>query len=237
VSDSFDEADQRSPRAEKAKIAAKALGKGLVSLASGGGLGVELFNGWEESKRRREAATVQDVIDKLGTDLEALKAKLDNDEELASMWERALGAARSARFERHRFAYVGIMAGAVYATHEERLRAKVLLRLLDQLEEEHLLLIAAIDAEAALPAEQLSDGSPGTRGATPERLKARLPQLAQVLEVLISTLLSMNIIENTLSNTYAGVAGARRYALTESGKNLTKVLTSDDPITPSDPPW
>lgn len=154
MNDSSDE----SNRSRKAGIAATALTKGLISAIPGfGGTAVELFNGWEEVKRRRQASALQAAIAETRIDVQELKSKLDNDEDLAALWERALNAAQSAKAERHRYLYVAIMAGAVYSSDSDRLQAKVLLRLLEQLEEEHLRLIAVIDEEAR------EDGAPSER--------------------------------------------------------------------------
>jgi hypothetical protein len=214
---------------DKAKLVVKSLTKGTIgAIPYFGSFGVEAFNGVEETKRQREMAVRQAVVEKLSMDIEELNAKLNNDEELAELWDRALTAARSARLERHKFAYTAIMVGAVYADHNDRMKANVLIRLLDQLEEEHLQVIAAIEKETRRNAPPLKDGTSGRPGADPNELKTLLPHLADVLDILLTSLLSLHIIRNVWDGTHGGVAGMRRYALTDTGKALTKILTEPD---------
>ncbi|WP_112271247.1 hypothetical protein [Lentzea terrae] len=227
MTDPFDEADANNPGKDDAKLTGKALAKGAASLIPGGGIAVELFNGWEERKRRRETAMIQEVLKLLNEGVDQVKARLDSDDELAALWERALDAARSTRIERLRMIYAGIMAGAVYEDHNSRMQANVLVRVLDRLDEEHLQVIAAINIEAQKPPTMFEDGSPAPAGAQRHELDARLPHLSQVLDILLTSLLSDRIIEDALNNTWAAVRGDRRYTLSQIGQIVLEKLSPE----------
>lgn len=49
---------------------------------------------------------------------------------------------------------------------------------------------------------------------------------------MLSTLLVADIVYNTLSDTWAGVGGEKRFVLAKSGIGLVRFLKSDDPRAP-----
>lgn len=212
---------------EDSKIGGKAAVKGAFGLIPGvGSFLTETMNAVEERKRQREAAVTQEAIARLGIEVDELKTKLTNDEELADLWDRATRAARSTRIEAKQFMFSAIMAGAVYADHNERLTANILIRLLDQLEEEHLQVMVVIE-------KQMKIKRAGTRlnhqGADREDLTNSLPHLGEALDVVLSSLLSLNVIWSVWERTHNAAAGLKRYALTATGEALCRVLRADEP--------
>ncbi|MFJ6671730.1 hypothetical protein ACIQMJ_11535 [Actinosynnema sp. NPDC091369] len=225
-------ADEEVPKrrwTDDAGLGGKAVVKGSFGLVPGvGSFLTEAMNAVEERKRQREAAVVQATIARLGIRVEELKAKLDSDDELADLWDRAMQAARSSRIKSKQFMCSAIMAGAVYADHNERLTANILIRLLDQLEEEHLQVMVATEKRTTF---SRADTKPEHHGADPEELIELLPHLAGPIHIVLSSLLSLNIIHNVWAITYHGLAGNKRYALTPTGEALCRVLRADEPPT------
>lgn len=221
----------KNRRAEDSKIGSKAIIKGAFGLIPGGfgSFLTEGMNAVEERKRQREAAVTQEAIARLDIKIDELETKLTNDEELADLWDRATRAARSSRIAAKQFMFAAIMAGAVYADHNERLTANILIRLLDQLEEEHLQVMVAIEKRTVAIRP---DTRPSHQGADREDLVQVLPHLGDALDIVISSLLSLNVIRSVWEGTHNAAAGLKRYALTSTGEALCRVLRAEG--TPSD---
>ncbi len=217
-----------SQRRADAKHLLKALVKGGISVAPYGGAVTELANALERRRDDRALETLESVVGALGIEFDHLCRMLMEDEKLANLWQRALIASRASRIETKRQAFAAIMTGAVTSTPQDRTAANVLVRLLDQLEDEHLELVATIKSNAATPQLDSEGKKLGPRGADIELLKKSLPHLASVMELLLSSLVSLTIIKNSWQNTYDGFEGRKTaFVLADIGHRIMKLLLTD----------
>ncbi|WP_436495588.1 hypothetical protein [Actinokineospora sp. HUAS TT18] len=222
-------------RRSDAKLLAKVLLKGgVASIPVAGSAAVEVLNGLERRKDNRAIETLEAVILGLNIEFSRVVQKLSDDEGLAELWQRAISAVRSSRLQSKRNAFAAIMQGAVEAKPQQRTVANVLIRLIDQLEEEHLELIEAISRLAKLPPELDPSGNEGKPGATVDRLQQDVPHLTLVLEILLSSLLSFNVISDSWKNTYGGLAGQSAYVLTNTGNAIMQTLSGGERLSFSD---
>jgi hypothetical protein len=198
--------------------------KGALSFVPGGGIVAEAINVMEGRAAQKQQLATAMAIEALGKDVDWLKSKLTDDEELADLWLIGLNAARTAQMEEKLRLFASILAGAVDADHQQRLVANTLMRILEQLEREHIEVMVVIE-QAGVESEAAEvDESVGSAGATLESLESRLPHLIAVMPVLTADLTRLSLIYNTLATTWAGIEGGAAFAPTKLGGELLKVL-------------
>ncbi|MDW5322876.1 hypothetical protein [Plantactinospora sp. KLBMP9567] len=209
-----------------AKVVAGVLTKGTLSLVPGGGFVTELMHVVEQRSDRKKQEVLALAVAALQEDADALKARLEDDDELAALWLRGLSAAQVARTSEKLKVFAAILAGAVDADHHQRMVANALFRVLEQLEQEHIEVMRLVEEAGAAATSKEPDGSNGRSGATLPWLQERLPHLTPVLPLLLATLTSLSLTRNAWENTWGGIEGRVAFVLTDLGSELLRVFRS-----------
>jgi hypothetical protein len=200
--------------------------KGGLNLIPGGAFLVEGINAAERRSIERALAVIEEATRHLEGDLAALGKKLADDDELADLWLRGLSSAREAHTKEKLRCFAAILAGAVDADHTQRVVGNVIIRVLDDLEEEHVEVLDAIERATGEQPSRLKDGSEGKPGASSERLRQGLPHLAPITGMLLNSLSSMELIRNNYDQTWAGLQGTQAWILTDLGSRILAMLRS-----------
>jgi hypothetical protein len=169
--------------------------KGLIGTIPGASVVTEIINGLEKREDQKRQAVIALAVQAFGRDLAALQLRLENDVELADLWIRGLEAASKTRMKDKLRAFAAILAGSVKATQRQRTAASAIIRVLEEIEEEHLEILGCCEEAQHLPAPQLDDKTEGRPGASMAVLSGKLPHLGALVPILVSNLTSLSLIE------------------------------------------
>lgn len=128
--------------------------------------------------------------------VQELGQKLRDDEQLADLWLRGCEYAMRAANERKRNAFAAILAGAVAAEHQDRLRHSAFVDVVESLEEEHIALLDVIKKAAAPPTKSTTFSEPRVSEA---ELARRLPQFGPALHAVLAGLVRYGLVTDAPS--------------------------------------
>jgi len=168
-----------------------------------------------------ESLTVQ----QLGIDFKELGIKLNAEPELAELWIIAIGATGAARTEDKIKAFARILADATQHGQPMSL-SRVYLRIVEDLEEEHIRVMNAIESLQDQAPDPPIEGIIGDQpGASLEDLQSQLSDIGQIIKILINNLVSLELARGVMMNTWGqGAQRLDRYVLTDLGTGLIQFL-------------
>lgn len=214
--------------------------KGLLETIPGASIMTGIMDAVARRADQRAQVVIAMAVQAVRGDVAFLQQRLDDDDELAGLWARGLETARKTGLQTKLRVFAAILAGSVRATYQQRAAAGVVIRVLEDVDEEHIEIMHLCDTASRLPPPTLDDGTLGRSGATTASLSTALPHLDRLLPILIADLTALSLIENAWANTWAGLqADMTRYVPTALGHELLRVLRTaptepDEPSTEQD---
>ncbi|WP_162788478.1 hypothetical protein [Amycolatopsis albispora] len=213
-----------SKKGENAKIAGKSAAKALLgSIPFAGPAIVEFLNGLDEVKQADKERVIKSMIEDHQVDISLLKEKLENDSELADIVARGMAAASAASFETKQKLLAGVLAGSIESDPVQRVYARILLRIIDFLDKEHVEILTTL-RDWEYPSDDSIHKERQAHANVPHIL-SKLPHLEHVIGVLIKQLDSLDLIKNTLTGQVLfGGGELANFKLDNLGEKLIEYL-------------
>ena len=201
--------------------------KGVIGSLPGGSVFVEAINAAEKLVLDRRVKLIELAVEQLNANFKELGIKLNEEPELAELWIIAVEATVTARTEDKVKAFARILTDATQHGLPMSL-SRVYLRIVEDLEEEHIRVMNAIesfqDQTPDPPIEGIIGGRPG---ASIEDLQSQLSDIEQIVKILINNLVSLELARGVMMNTWGqGAQRLDRYVLTDLGTGLIEFLRS-----------
>lgn len=206
--------------------------KGVIGSLPGGTIFVEASNAVDDIKLNRRLDMIEQAIEELNISLGQLGSILKKEPELAELWGMGIEASGDARTKEKIKAFSKILADATghnntdLPTKAPISLSRVYLHIIRDLDDEHIRVMKSIESLENITPDPPIEGIIGNKpGAKFEDLRNDLPDISQIIKILINQLITLDLIRGVTMNTW-GQGGQRtdRYTLTDLGTELLKYL-------------